>query len=119
MKVIYNENGEIAINLMALLECIDGEQKIHLAESLACDGEIIKYVAQQIIDKWTENGSYGYTSCTAGHNPMLGLDWAWREVAKASDEVAKREIEKLEKALKIMTERFFDLANERHQVDQY
>jgi hypothetical protein len=47
----------------------------------------------------TENGSYGYHQNTASVTPRNGLDWAWREVAKASGDIAKKEIGKLENAL--------------------
>jgi len=107
------KDGKIEIDMMELMKGMIDSQKEQIIESLACDCDVIKFVTQQIIDGFTENGFFGSSLCTASHAPTYGLDWAKREVAKASGEVAKREIEALEKALKNSNERYFDLANER------
>ncbi len=98
MNATYKK-GKLEFDIQELLESIHGAEKVDLVEGLACDDEIIKHVSEQIINKWTENGYSGGVFCTASDNPTRGLDWAWREVAKKSGDVAKREIERLEKAL--------------------
>jgi hypothetical protein len=94
------KDGKIEFDLHDLLQNISYDTKLEMLESLACDDQIIKHVADQIITKWTENCCSGGTACIAGAEPRFGLDWAWREVAKQSGEVAKREINRLEDALK-------------------
>lgn len=100
MKLEY-EKGRLSFNFQDALETISADEKRELIESLSCDADVVTFVAQQIIDKWTESGFYSGVSCTANHTAYHGLDKAWRDVAKASGEVAKREIERLEEALRI------------------
>lgn len=99
MRATYDAKGNIAVNLQDILEMIPAEQKLGLIESMSCDTDLIAFVAQQIIHKWTENGYSGGSYCTASDAPTNGLDKAWRDVAKASGDIAKREIERLEAAL--------------------
>lgn len=96
-----------------MLEGIPAEAKLELMETLACDNVIIKHVVDQILEGWTENFYHGPMSCTAGDSPNYGLDWALREIAKRSGEVAKKEIERLEKALKETKENYWKLLVER------
>jgi hypothetical protein len=99
MKVRYEE-GQIRLNLHDLLAYVQPDQKQELIESLACDDDIITFVTQQILDKYTESGYSGGAYVVACADPVRGLDWAWREVARRSGEVAQLEIERLERALK-------------------
>ena len=98
MNVKYDK-GEIKFDLHDILQSVSGEDKLAMMESFACDDDIIKHVADQIISKWTENYCSGGTAFPASAEPRFGLDWACREVAKKSGEVAAREIERLEKAV--------------------
>jgi len=106
------KNGELYIDFFDLLSGIPEQDKIDLIESLSCEDAIIKHVTDQILDGWTENCCSGGSCFTAGHSPTTGLDFARRQIAKRADEIAKKEIEKLEKALKEMTEKYWDLINE-------
>lgn len=99
------QGDTLQIRLIELIEAIDPEQLRLFADSLACSDDVIRYVTQQILDKWTEHTSHGMTNYTARAEPTTGLDWAWREVAKRSSEVAAREIERLEDALSKANER--------------
>jgi hypothetical protein len=92
--------GKISFDFDDVLGCMSDSEKLELIESLSCDGKIIEFVSQQIIDKWTESGFYSGVSCVATADACNGLDKAWRAVAKASGDVAKREIERLEDALR-------------------
>jgi hypothetical protein len=99
MNVKY-KTGELHFNFHEMLSYIDPAHKLELVESLACDDDIIKHVADQIISRWTESCCSGSSFITASADGGTPLDKAWRAVAKASGEVAKREIERLEVALR-------------------
>lgn len=100
---IKYDKGQLVMDLHSILEQVEPEQKREMLESLSCDSEILEFVTQQIIDKWTENGYAGSYSCEAPLHPF-GLDKAWRMVAKASGEVARKQIEGLESRLARETE---------------
>jgi hypothetical protein len=93
------EKGLLNINVADLLDHLEPESKLYFVEALACDGDVIKYVTQQILDDCTENGFYGSTSVSAQANPQESLDFAKRDVARRSSEVAAKEIKRLEDAL--------------------
>jgi len=110
MKLI---DGKIVFDIHDALEQLIPKHKAELVETLACDDDIIKFVTQQVIDGWTDSGFHGSTFCSAQPAPTRGLDWARREIAKASGDIAKQEIESLEKELSDLNRRFYELANER------
>ena len=110
------KDGNIEFDLHDLLMSVSAESKAEMIESLACDDEIIKHVADQIITKWTENCCSGGAACTAGADPRFGLDWAWREVAKRSSEVAEREIKRLEGAIKCKDELYAESLEENRKL---
>lgn len=95
------KDGAISIDLFEALQNVKTDQKVELIESLACDDDIIRHVAEQIINRWTESGYSGLSSYCPGfkHEALYGLDWAVRMVALASGEIAQREIKRLEKSL--------------------
>lgn len=99
MNVKY-DNGELRFDFHELLRYVDPARKQELVESLACDDDIIKHVADQIISRWTESCFSGSSFVTAPADGGTPLDKAWRAVAKASGDVAKREIERLEDAVR-------------------
>lgn len=109
------KNGAIQIDPCHLFEEMDLAQKLELVELLSCDEQIINHVADQIIDRFTENGYGGGAFCSAGVNPVSGLDKAWRRVAKASGDIARREIERLEDALKSAKDAYSQLCDERRR----
>ncbi len=104
MNLKFNKDGKLEFDFHDFLQYISADSKLELMESFACDDVIIKHVADQIIHRWTENSYSGGSACTVAADTTIGhhcaLDVAWREVAKNSGEVAKREIERLETALK-------------------
>jgi hypothetical protein len=106
------ESGSIKINLEDLLARVETDRKLEMIESMSCSNDLIDYVAQQIIERWTDNGYSGGTFVTALAEPTTGLDKAWREVAKASGDVAKREILRLEGALKAREKELNDLRDD-------
>jgi hypothetical protein len=111
MNINYKD-GKLQLDLHDLLDNIREEDLSEYLENISCNDKVIKHVTDQILDKWTENCYSGGAACTADAAPVWGLDKAWREVAKRSGEVAKREIERLEEALKRRNEEYFNLVNE-------
>ena len=105
MNVSY-ENGYLKVDIYDLCTGLPKEDKLKLVESLACDDDLIRHVSDQIVEGMTENGYYGSSYCTPSPEPYLALDAARRKVAKGSSEVAKKEIEKLEKELKRVNENY-------------
>ena len=113
------KDGNLQIDLHSLLDNIREEDLSEFLESVSCNDKVIKHVADQILGKWTENGYSGGAACTADADPKWGLDKAWREVAKRSGEVAKREIERLEEALKRRNEEYFNLVSRKNRDGRY
>ncbi len=112
MSIKY-ESGNLIIDLDWLLSRIKPEDMRGFLESASTSEAIIKYVTDQILDGWTENGYFGRQACRASDDPYTQLDKARREIAKRSGEVAKNEIEKLEKALKEQKDEYWKLVQER------
>lgn len=111
MDVKYDD-GRVSINLSSLLEMVPDEQLPHLVDTLACQNAVIKSVVEQVLDGWTELGYYGAKSCVAVDNPTYGLDWAVRQVATRSGEVAAAEIRRLEDALKRSQDNYYQACRE-------
>lgn len=98
-------SGKLHLCFFSLLEDMTIDDKVEMLQAMACEQAIFEHVASQIITGWTENDSHAPVDCVAEPNPKWGLDKAWRDVAKMSGDVAKREIERLEKALLYSAER--------------
>lgn len=114
MKVSY-ENGDLRVPFFDALQELPPAQKLELVESMACDDDIIKFVVQQILDGWTENGNHAGKFASAIAQPAAGLDWACREVATRSGDVARQEIERLQNALAGAEKRYQELCWEREE----
>lgn len=108
----YQTNGDFTFNLLDMIGQLPPEDKLVLVEHLSCEAEVIEFVVDQIVDTYTVNGYHGMKFHTAQHT-VSGLDDAIRKVAKASSIVAKKEIERLEDALKKSEQRYYDLLWER------
>lgn len=118
MNIEYDDKGQLKINAFELFEYLPKEKLLEFIESFSCIDEVIKHVTMQIIEGWTENYYHGGTACMASSTPLRGLDWATREVAKHSGEVAKKEIERLEAALASKTKDLQDLREEIYNQRQ-
>jgi hypothetical protein len=94
MKVTI-EGNKLSFDLYDLLGAIDDAQRTQIIDTLACRDEVINEVANQIIDGFTTEGNHG--PCGLGGNPdaTWGIDGARMRIAKASSEIAAREIEQL------------------------
>lgn len=107
------EQNSIIIDVSDLIEKLTQDNNKDLLESLSTNSYIIQCVTEQILDKWTgDNCCSGSYSVAALESPTFGLDWAWREVARRSNEVAEREIRRLEDALKLCNARCDSLLKE-------
>jgi hypothetical protein len=111
------EKGRVSYDLCTLLEYIPVERKMALAEQLGIDTDVIGYVAEQIIDRWTEEGNHGLVPVHASSEPFVGLEKAWRDVSKKSGEVANREILRLEEGLRRSEEEVLALREEVRRIE--
>lgn len=100
MNAELDDQHRIVINVEDLLRSLNMEQQRAIADSLACQDDIIKDVADQIFEGWTEAMSHGGICCTARADNRTGLDYAMRLFATHASELAEKEIKRLEDALR-------------------
>lgn len=95
LRVEYKD-GKLTLDVNDLLEGLTDEGRQDLMETLACQDNIINWVAEQIIGGYTPNGSAGSRS-GYGTEPRSALDKARRLLAEQSSEIAKTEISSLKR----------------------
>ena len=95
MKVEYLD-GKICVDIGAILDALTLEEKQEIIEALACQDDIIKHVADQIIEGYTERSFHGCTG--GGEDFSTPLDNARYQVAMRSGESARYVIERLRSA---------------------
>jgi len=88
------DGRNLKIDIWDLLSHLPEEGKLDLADTLGCMDQVIKNVAAQIIDGYTEAGSHGATGDPLSSWPSQ-LDAARKYVAENSSETAKQEIWRL------------------------
>lgn len=93
-------DGKFVINIHDLLSTISKEQRLELIQHFAVVSEVIDEVANQIIDGYTSEGWHGSTGYGGNPDAKFGLDGARMRIAKASGDIAAKEIERLGDALK-------------------
>lgn len=122
MNITYDK-GYLKVDIYDICKCLPKEDKLKIIESLACDDDLIRHVTDQIVEGMTENGYYGSSYCIPSPEPYLPLDAARRKVAKGSSEVAKNEIERLEKELKRVNDNYqqqsLELIDIRNRLRDY
>ena len=113
----------LSINVIDLLSSLSHEQEQELIEKLSCSDAVIKHVADQISQGSTENGHSGWESC--GGVATTPLSIAIRTCAKSSSELARKEIENLERNLasaekqkQSYMDKFYELRNKHHDYSQ-
>jgi hypothetical protein len=89
------ENGKLSLNLYDLLGSMTGAERADLIDTLAVREEVITEVANQIIDGLTTMGSHGPTGWGGNPDAVYGIDGARMRIAKASGDIAAREIDRL------------------------
>jgi hypothetical protein len=97
VKIEYS-NGIASFNLIDMLDCVPKERLDEIVDALACHDKIVEEVARQIVTGYTDMGSHGGRGGFYPE-PWTPLDKAAREIAKASDDIARKQIEGLERAL--------------------
>ena len=113
------EGSNIKIDVFSLLEALTIGDRLKLADTLACTDEVITYVAQQILDGWTEHGSHGSKGSVQAEPHPGGLDWAVREVSMRSGFIAAKEILRLQEALKKEQEKNLKADEETAQLRRH
>lgn len=109
-------DGSIVLDLhQEVLEPImRGEHRAAVLESVACNEDVIRHVADQILDGWTENGNCGRTYVEA--DPQHALSQARRRVALGAGEVAAREIRELARRVASLEEETKQLTHELYNA---
>lgn len=91
------KNGKLTLTLDEIRDLIPADEIPDLIVQFACEDEIIRHVAAQIVDGWTDDGSHGSRGYSG--KPSTPLDKARRLVAERAGDVARQEIETLKEAL--------------------
>lgn len=90
------EEGRLSFDIVELFERLTLEEKKVVAQTLACQDDIVEYVAQQLIQGCTDDGWHASTG--PAHNPFTALDNARLRVAAAAPAVAAQELAGLQRA---------------------
>lgn len=89
-------NGVIQIDILSLIESLSDDDKKAIIESLSCWDAVVSHVTSQILDGSTENGYWKGHIVVPEPTKNHGIAWATREIARRCDQVAAKEIQRLE-----------------------
>jgi len=92
-------DGKLTLDLYDLLDALPAEDRARIIDALACQDEVINEVMNQVIDGWTTEGSHAGTSFGGNPDAVHGIDGARMRIAKASSEIAAKEIQGLAEEL--------------------
>ncbi len=92
-------NGKVILDYCELFDNASGEELNLLVQSLACQDSIVKHVADQLLEGWTEDGYHGGVAGDANPATSSPIDQARRRIALGAGEVAKATIEAQQRAL--------------------
>ena len=95
-----DDEGKLTIDAFHLLHELPENRHIELAESLSCSNMIITHVMDQVLQGCTENGFSGPWT-TSYNEPLQKYRM---QIAKQSTEVAKSQIEELQRRLEMEKE---------------
>jgi len=95
-----DDEGKLSIDVFHLLHELPEDKHVELAESISCSNVVITHVMDQVLHGCTENGFEGSWSTSYGEP----LQKYRMQIAKQSTEIAKKQIEELERRLKSQTE---------------
>jgi hypothetical protein len=110
------EKGKMSLDIYDLFGELQPEQRAAIIDLLACRDEVINEVANQIIDGFTTEGSHGPTGYGGNPEATWGIDGARMRIAKASSDIAAREIERLGEELKRTQARINEGWNADHEL---
>ena len=90
-----NSEGKLEIDVQDIFDNLPKESVLELIESLSCSEIVIKHVADQLLEGWTENGYHGYMC--SGLTPSTEIDIAKDKIAKGANDIAIKRIAELER----------------------
>ena len=93
-----NSKGKIEIDPQDIFDSLPKEVVLELIENLSCSEIVIKHVADQLLEGWTENGHHG--SISSGLNPSTEICVARDKIAKGAGDIANKRIVELEQLVK-------------------
>jgi len=97
------KDSKLIIDLHRILNGVTGQQKIELIKKLAVDGDIMRHVISILCSGLTDTKSDLETK---------NLNWASVEIAKHSNDISKREIERLDRIVKNQAQELLELRRE-------
>lgn len=96
MKI--NEDGKLVIDIEDIFDNLPSDSITELIERLSCSEQVIKYVADQLLEGWTENGYHGSIGrCLV---PSTELEIARGKIEKGAGDIATKRIAELESLVK-------------------
>jgi hypothetical protein len=110
------EGGKLSLDLYDLLGSLTDQARLDLIDTLAVREEVIHEVANQIIDGYTTAGSHGPTSFGGNPDATYGLDAARLRIAKASSDIAAKEIERMGDEIRRAKASMDDAWNKYHEL---
>ena len=93
-----NSKGKIEIDAQDIFDKLPKDSVLELIESLSCSEVVIKHVADQLLEGWTENG-YSGSICNS-LNPLTEINIARDKISKGAGDIAKNRILELELLVK-------------------
>ena len=90
-----NSEGKLVIDVQDIFDNLSHDSTLELIESLSCSEVVIKHVADQLLEGWTENGYHG--SVSSGLTPSTQICAARDKIAKGAGDVASKRILELER----------------------
>jgi hypothetical protein len=112
------DNHNLVLPLWKLMEMLSEDDKLEVADYISCENSVIKNVADQIVEGYTESGSYG----SKGYDPITKypspLEKARRQVANNASEVARYEIDRLTSYIEMQKEYLTDQYRHKAENEQ-
>lgn len=93
------QNNKLQVSLFEIFDQLSGDNCLELIDFLSCQDAVIINVVDQIVRGSTGLGSSGAEGFR-GVDDLTPLEAARRCIAKSASEVARQEIERLERALR-------------------
>ena len=97
MKI--NSEGRLEIYVEDIFDNLPKNSVLELIERLSCSEIVIKHVADQLLEGWTENGYCGSMNINS-LTPSTEISIARDKIAKGADILARNRILELELAVK-------------------
>ena len=95
-----DDDGNLSVDMFHLLHKLPENRHVELVESLSCSNAVITHVMDQVLEGCTENGFSGSWS-TSYSEPLQEYRM---QIAKQSNDVARKQIEELQRRLEASEE---------------